>query len=295
MDDDDFRITSRFYCSNFFGRFFSICQNEECDSFSKLQIEGEKKFCFHKIRDLEVQIGYISLINDKSYYLRYFCSTKNDYENPDILNSYYKRTELDEDLLFYKEFIRNQFFILESYPYYIPTILRDIDLRMFGKAEDRKKFRKIKKGMMYNRMEPIFNYLKFKMKEGFNDKNYDFLVVLHLNGEKDNLAFSDELCELTIHFDQYGKFKNFSSNAHQYELIVGKINNRFLKINPDCILIIYNERIDERNLAKAKEILRKSIMDTLLFTNNCLILLDKTFPLAILPEIIDRSFSQSRL
>lgn len=295
--DDDFRNTSQFFpCSDFLRKFFSICQNEEyIDNFSKLQIARETKFSFQKIRDLEVQIGYISLFNDKSYYLRVFCSAKSGYEDPDILTSYYKQTELDDNFLNYKEFIRNQFFIMESYLYYLPIILRDINLKVFGKSKDRKKFRKIKSRRMYNRIEPIFNYLKFKMKEGYNDINYDFLVVLHLTGEKDNLVFSDGLCGLTIHFDKYGKLKNFISNSCNKELIFGKINKRFLKINPDCILIIYNERIDVGNLANAKEILRKAIMDTLLFSNNFLILLDKTFPLLFLPEIIERSFAQSRL
>lgn len=226
---------------------------------------------------------------------------------------------------------RNRLMILEKYPYYIASKIRDVHLKLSFEQNDFNLRLDINNSelCLENLLDVFFFFLQFKMEEICNNHpNFCFFVQIprepHICELKSLKNFSDFLIKYddncSIHnrkffFDKMEKFKkalSISSNPEnkaepfrflnklkdKYEekdLILGSLPKiKSFKSKIDVILINFFQTCDKDNLNFYKEVLIKKLYKSLNLAKSIVILFHKSFSLDRIAEIFDKSWSSMK-
>jgi len=235
----------------------------------------------------------------------------------------------------YEFYPKDQLFILEKYPYFLLSKLKETNLRVnFENTEEKLRVEINNDDFNSYSLTDIFiNYLGFKMSEILNF-DLNFAIYWHLTTEYQtsqlnslqnfsdfivkydqtlqNQTIKKESKRLKTHnktienikeveirstnslrsLEETKKFRRNSKIFEESDLIIGGLRiNRGSKITSDTVLINFFQKADSMKINSLKEILIKSIYKALAYTKNLVILLHKTFPLELVPEIFDTSWS----
>lgn len=302
------------YIKNMFKcNYYSYCcccchssRNNLSFDISKISFDSKKNFKYNKKQNSKVYICYNSLMLDSQILMNFSLLHKND-NNRDI--KYQSDLNKQFFLQFYNELQKDELIILENYPFFLITLIKDINLTIYEKKE-KEKLIKIELLNENTKLECIINFIKYKMINCFKNPLH-FVIILHSKriGLEKSIFISDLITDFVIHIDQSFlfdiiaeklKLKTISEKKSEYDLnkgsnyniIKGKLGTRYFKAKPELIIINNFEPYNIENHVIIKEILKKSIIDTLSFTQNFILILHNTFPITILPEIIDKSFNE---
>lgn len=226
---------------------------------------------------------------------------------------------------------RNKLMILEKYPYYIPSKITDVHLRLSFEQNDFNLRLDINNSelCLENLLDVFFFFLQFKMEEICNNHpNFCLFTQIpqepHICMLKSLKNFSDffikyddnySIHHKKIFFDKMEKFRktlSISSSPdkktesfrflnklkEKYEekdLILGPLPKiKSFKSKIDVILINFFQVIERDNLNFYKEVLIKRLYKSLNLAKSIVILFHKSFSLERVPEIFDKAWSSMK-
>ena len=137
---------------------------------------------------------------------------------------------------------------------------------------------------------------------GGNSNSSDCITQLKKKGLTKTIPYEYELKDTLLKVDNislnvdsgYGKTKRLLHDIsfEEKDVVLGRIRaSRGVKTQADLVLINFYQNVDLIRLGSYKEILIKTIYKSMAYTRNLAVLLHKSFPVDLIPEIFDTCWS----